>query len=146
MKPEPPAVLGQLAAWLAMDLAPTVQPYQQSALGLAAALLGMTVEEADRAVSRRVEENAALRGLLARGADLVEARLSARLQALAEGVDESLLVSALEASNAALRAGLIELHAAVEALDGEAARALEADIWAELRASTERRVLSTAPV
>ena len=146
MKPEPPAMLGQLAAWLSMDLAPTAQPYQQAALGLAAALLGMTVEEADRAVARRVEENAAIRALLGRGADLVEARLLARLQALADGVDDSLLVSALEASNAALRAGLIDLHAAVEALDGEAARALEAGIWDELRASTERRRLSTATV
>src|SRR5690606_4204289 len=133
-------------AWLTMDLAPTAQPYQQNALGLAAALIGMTIEEADRAVARRVEENAAIRALLDRGAGLVEARLSARLQALAEGVDGSLLVSELETSNAALRDGLIELHAAVEALDGEAARALEADIWAELRASTERRRLSTATV
>ena len=138
MKPEPPAMLGQLAAWLTMDVAPTALPYQQSSLGLAAALIGMTIEEADRAVARRVEENAAIRDLLKRGADLVEARLSARLQVLAEGVDESLLVSALEASNAALRTGLIELHAAVEALDGESARALDADIWVELRASTER--------
>jgi hypothetical protein len=146
MKPEPPAMLGQLAAWLTMDVAPNAVPYQQSSLGLAAALIGLTVEEADRAAARRVEENAVIRGLLGRGADLVEARLSARLQALAEGADESLLVSALEASNAALREGLIELHAAVEALDGAAARALEADIWAELRASTERRRLSSATV
>lgn len=146
MKPEPPAMLGQLAAWLTMDVAPNAVPYQQSALGLAAALIGMTVEEADRAASRRVEENAAIRALLARGADLVEARLSERLQALADGRDESLLVSALEVSNAELRAALIDLHAAAEALDGEAARALEADIWTELRVSTERRRLASATV
>ena len=146
MKPEPPAMLGQLAAWLTQDLAPGVAAYQQSALGMSAGLIGMTIEEADRAVARRVEENAAIRGLLARGADLVEARLSARLQALADGRDESLRVSALEAGNAELRAALIELHAAVEALDGAAARALDADIWAELRASTERRKLSAGTV
>ncbi|MCC7267012.1 MAG: hypothetical protein IT546_06690 [Caulobacteraceae bacterium] len=139
-------MLGQLAAWLTRDLAPGVAAYQQSALGMSAGLIGMCIEEADRAVARRVEENAAIRGLLARGADLVEARLSARLQALAEGADASLLVSALEAVNAELRAALIDLHAAVEALDGEAARALEADIWAELRASTERRRLSAGTV
>ena len=139
-------MLGQLAAWLTMDLAPGVAAYQQSSLGLSAALLGMTIEEADRAASRRVEENAAIRGLLKRGADLVEARLSARFQVLAGDEDGDLRISALEASNAALRAGLIELHAAVEALDGEAAHALDADIWAELRASTERRKLASATV
>ena len=139
-------MLAQLSAWLTRDLAPGVAPYQQSALGMSAGLIGMTIEEADRAVARRVEENAAIRGLLARGADLVEARFSARLQALAGGADASLLVSALEAGNAELRAALIDLHAAVEALDGEAARALEADIWTELRASTERRRLSAGTV
>ena len=146
MKPEPPAVLGALAAWLTQDLAPGVVAYQQSALGLSAALLGMTIEEWDRGAARRVEENRAIRGLLRRGADLVEARLSARFQALSGEADNDLRLSALEAANAELRQALIDLQAAIEALDGEAARTLDAAIWQELRASTERRRLSSAPI
>ena len=88
--------------------------------------------------ARLVEENRAIRRLLARGG---EAGLD--LAALAAGSDDDLRISALKAANDALRAGLIELHAAAEA---RGAAELEAAIWAELRASTERRKLAASPV
>lgn len=52
-------------------------------------------------------------------------------------------LSVLKAANDRLRAALIEAHAAAEAA-GDTGR--QEAIWAELRASTERRKLSTAPV
>ena len=59
--------------------------------------------------------------------------------------DASLRVPDLDAANLALRALLIELHAHVEELPGAEARRLEAAIWRELAASTERRKLSLSP-
>ena len=51
----------------------------------------------------------------------------------------------LEAGNRALRSLLIELHAHVEGLPGDGARRIEAAIWRELAASTERRKLASGP-
>jgi hypothetical protein len=56
-----------------------------------------------------------------------------------------LLVPELEAGNRALRALLIELHAHVEGLESAEARRIEAAIWRELAASTQRRKLSLGP-
>jgi hypothetical protein len=63
---------------------------------------------------------------------------------LAEGGDDDLRISALSAMNARLRAALIDLHAAVERDPSPEARELEAEIWEELRRSTERRLMSGA--
>ncbi|MEN8162019.1 MAG: hypothetical protein ABFS41_18260 [Myxococcota bacterium] len=147
MKPEPSQVLERVMQALLTEIGPAVQPgYRQATVTMQAMLLAMTREEMDRAAARRVEENAALRALFAKGAPLVpDAALRARLSDAAGEEDTSLLVPDLEAANQALRALLIELHTAVEALDGDDARALEAAIWRELAASTERRKLSVAP-
>jgi predicted DNA-binding ribbon-helix-helix protein len=53
-------------------------------------------------------------------------------------------VSALHERNRALRALLVRVHAHVERLDGDAARALEERIWTELVESTRRRQLDLA--
>jgi hypothetical protein len=57
----------------------------------------------------------------------------------AESQDASLLVTDLDLANRALRALLLRLHVYVEERPDEAARRVEAAIWKELRASTERR-------
>ncbi len=114
--------------------------YEQSSVGVLAVMLAEVKQEFERAAARRVEENAALRGLFAEAALVVaDTALRARLEEAAAGAEASLLVSALEASNAALRALLIELHAHVEELDSPGARRIEDAIWRELAASTERR-------
>jgi hypothetical protein len=106
----------------------------------------MAAEEWERAASRRVEENEALRALFRdAAAGVADAELGRRLTDAAGTRDTDLRVSALEAGNASLRALLIELHAHVETLDGPAARRVEDAIWAELRRSTERRALALAP-
>jgi len=146
MKPDENLVLADAASRFATVIAPQVQPaYLAAAIGMYGGLLGMIAEDWDRSASRRVEENRAIRALFRDAAGLeleLEPGLAARLAGLAAGNDEDLRLSALEAGNEALRAALIDLHAAVEAMDGAPAKALNDAIWAELSASTERRRLS----
>lgn len=144
MKPDPQRVLEQTAQRLATDVLAAVQPrYLQAGVGMLAGLLGAVREEFDRAAARRVEENAALRALFARGAWVVtDAVLAARLREAAATRDASLRVPDLEAGNQALRGLLIALHAHLETLATPAAREVEETIWRELAASTERRRLS----
>lgn len=145
MKPDPQRVLEQTVQNLLVDVLPSLQPrYRQAGLAISAGLLMSVREEFDRAAARRVEENAALRALFARGASVVtDTALAARLRAAAATRDESLLVPALDATNRELRALLIELHAQIEALATPAARELDAAIWRELVASAARRRLSS---
>ena len=140
MKPDIPAVLAELAGLVARNAAPDLDPAERAgALTLSAALLGMAAEAWDGAAQRLVEENRALRALLADAGDRTGANA-----ALVGTEGSDLTISALSAANARLRAGLIALHAAVEAEDSPEARALESRIWQELRLSTERRHMSSA--
>ena len=147
MKPEASHALERLMQALIGDVAPAVAPaYRQASVTVHALMVGAVREELDRAASRRVEENRALRGLFRDTAGIVaDGALRARLADAAAAEDASLLVPALEASNRALRSLLVELHVHVEDLPGEAARRVEAAIWRELAASTERRKLALGP-
>jgi len=127
MTPEVPAVLAELAAVVARNAAPGVpEPERASELGLTAMLLGLAAEVWDGAAARLVEENRALRALLSD-----------------TGADEDLRLSKLKAGNDRLRAALIEAQIAAEQA-GDQAR--QEAIWAELRASTERRKISVSLV
>lgn len=127
MTPEVPSVLTELAGLLLKNAQPGVPEAERASdLSLSAMLLMVAAETWDGAAHALVEENRALRGLLGEA-----------------GEDADLRLSALRRENARLRAALIELHVRAEA-DGDTA--LQARIWAELLASTERRRLSSAPV
>jgi hypothetical protein len=127
MTPEVPAVLTRLAQIAARNAAPGVPDGERASdLGIAATLLNVVAEVWDGAAARLVEENRALRALLA------EAR-----------ADDDLRISALTAENRRLRARLIAAQVAAEQA-GDTAR--QDAIWAELVASTERRKLSTSLV
>jgi hypothetical protein len=127
MTPTVPAVLAELAGLLARNALPgTPEPERANTLNLSAMLLAIAAETWDTAAARLVEENRALRALLAE-----------------PGADDDLRLSALKAENDRLRARLIAEHVAAEAA-GDAPR--QDAIWAELVASTERRRISTAPV
>ena len=147
MKPEASHALERVMQSLLTELMPAVQPaYRQASVAMQAMMLASVREELDRAAARRVEENRALRSLFAEAAPAVtDAALRERLAAAAATADDSLLVPALEEGNRALRSLLIELHAHVEGLAGGEARRLEAAIWRELAASTERRKLGLGP-
>ena len=126
------------------EVAPHVAPSYRQASVLSAGVLLMSVgEELDRIAERRITENACLRGIFRDAASaVVDPALGSRLVDAAASVESDYRISALDASNDALRALLIELHAHLESLPGDAARALESRIWRELAASTERRRLS----
>lgn len=147
MKPDPARFLGVAATHLMTQTAPALGPgYEQSNANVLALMLLAVGEELERAAARRVEENGELRRIFAEAVSVVEdARLRDRLEASAASTEESLAVSALETANAALRALLVELHAHVETLDSPEARRVEAAIWSELVASTERRKLGMGP-
>lgn len=146
MVPSVPLVLNGIARTLLMDLLPqTTHAYGGQTLQLGAALAMMCAQEFDRAAARLAEENDALARLLSDAAALVgDPVLRDELRSVASAASPSLLVSSLHERNRALRALLIGLHAEVETLDGDAARALEARIWAELVESTRRRQLDMA--
>ena len=127
MNPEVPAVLVQLAGVVGRSAMPGVpEPERASDLALTAMLLVLAAEVWDGAAARLVEENRALRTLLAE-----------------TGADDDLRLSALKAENDRLRRLLIAAQVAAEAA-GDAAR--QAAIWAELVRSTERRLLSVSLV
>jgi hypothetical protein len=121
--------------------------YQQRSALLIGVLLLLVAEDAERMTERLVEENAAMRDIFNRAAPHVaDPDLRARLEELGKATDLSLRVSPLQAANDSLRGALIELHAHVEEQSDASARRIEAEIWAELAASTERRRLSMAPI
>jgi hypothetical protein len=139
MNPTVPAVLAELAGLCMRNAMPDVHPADRaSSLSLSAALLGVAAEVWDGMAARLVAENRAIRPLLARAG---EAGLD--FSELVVGSDDDLRLSSLQAANNALRAALIELQTAAEA---KGARDLEAAVWAELLASTERRKLASSPV
>jgi hypothetical protein len=141
MKPDPTTVLDGVSANLIVDVIPHIATsYGQQAVAGCATLLAAAREEVERGVARRVEENRALRRLFAEArAAVTDAALAAALTEAAEGQDASLLFTDIDLANRALRALLVRLHLHVEEQSGEAARRVEAAIWSELRASTERR-------
>ena len=146
MTPDPRLVIGDVAGRIMQVLAPDLQsPYLYGTASLMAAVLGMMVEEWDRAADRLAEENAAIRTLFAQAAPLAPGGLSARLGDLSKAADLDLKVSTLQSANNTLRGALIDLQAWSEDQTGSAAMALNVAIWAELSTSTERRRLSATP-
>lgn len=127
MTPDVPAVLSELATLLLRNAMPdTPEAERASALGLSAMLLNIAAEVWDGAAQNLVRENRALAALLGAAAS-----------------EDDLRLSALRAENQRLRAELIAAHIAAEQA-GDTAR--QDAIWAELRASTERRMLSVSLV
>ncbi|HEX5380249.1 MAG TPA: hypothetical protein VFW47_16850 [Phenylobacterium sp.] len=125
MKPDVPMVLVEMAGLVARNAAPDVPAADRaSALGLTAALMGFAAQAWDGAAHNLVQENRAIRALLG-----------------LQGSDEDLRLSVLSQENARLRQALIDRHAEVEGKDP----AMEAAIWAELVASTERRMVAGSP-
>lgn len=137
MTPSVPAVLAEIAGLALRNAMPDVHPADRaSSLGLSAALLGMAAEVWDGTAARLVEENRAVRALLARAGEV-----GLDFSELAARDDADLRISSLQAANDVLRAALIALQTTAEAKSP----ALDTDIWAELVASTERRKMAASP-
>ena len=139
MKPSIPAAARDLAARLRSEIVPELTGFRANNVAMGSAMIDMIAEEFDRAVARLFEENEAVRALLQRGA-----ALGAGIEAPDAPAKPDLRVSALEAENDHLRGALIGLQAALETREDSDARALDADIWAELGQSVERRRIASA--
>lgn len=139
MKPSIPAAASDLAARLRSEIVSELTGFRANNVAMGSAMIDMIAEEFDRAAARLFEENEAVRGLLRRGAALVNAIAAPDVPAAVD-----LRVSALEAENDALRAALIDVQAALETRSDADARALDADIWRELGRSVERRRIASA--
>jgi hypothetical protein len=118
-------------------------PFGQQTAGLSATLAVLLAQEFDRAASRLVEENIATSAILGDAQPLVTSTdLHERIaSALSQPPTTDFRVSSLQARNDDLRKLLIEVHAGVESLPGDDARAMNERIWDELRESTRRRHL-----
>lgn len=141
MRPPVPLVAAGFSTRLGEEFVPKLEGFSANNAAMMAAMMQMIAEEWDRAASRPVEENAIIRGILRRAADVLG---DPSLLALAGGADTDLRISSLEAANDTLRRALTDVHARVEATTGAAARELEQAIWDELRASVERRRIGSA--
>lgn len=141
MRPDPSRVLLGIAATLSTQIAMEAKtPFGAYLAGMSAGLTSTLAVEFERIVDRLNTENRALVALLGDAAPLVDDGLRARLEvAKGDATPPNLLLSTFVAANDRLRALLIEVHIAVEATPGDAARAMEARIWDELRESTRRR-------
>ena len=148
MKPDVDLVLRKIAEKLFGEIGPALSDaYMRSNVEVAAGLLIAAAEDYDRAAAVRVEENRAIRKLFGGAASkIVEPALRDRLVSAAASEDPSLLVSALDAENARLRALLIELHAYVETRSEDWARALCREVWRELEAGAARRAIGFYPL
>ena len=141
MRPAVAPVAAFLATRMSQEIAPKLEGFSAGNAGMIGAMLQMMSEEWDRAASRLVEENAAVRALLQRAGKVLG---DATFGTAAVGDDADLRISSLDAANDRLRRVLSVAHARVEERDGPDARALEAAIWEELRASVARRRISSA--
>lgn len=141
MRPNIVPVAATLGERLVTEIAPELTGFRAGNASMIGAMLKMISEEWDRAASRLVEENVAIRQILGRAAELFGDDAFA---AEARGQDQDLRIGALEAVNDRLRAALIVLHMKVEQAEGEDMRALDDAIWRELAASVERRRISSA--
>ena len=144
MRPDVTRVLGGVAATIAGSLMPELTtPFARATAATSAGILGMIAQEFDRAAARQVEENDAIRQILALAVDVVdEDGLTARCADVLESPPErDYRVSTLKAENDILRGLLIDVHAHAESRDDAAALNLVERIWDELRASTRRRTL-----
>lgn len=141
MRPAVAPVAAFLATRMSQEIAPKLEGFSAGNAGMIGAMLQMMSEEWDRAASRLVAENAAVRGLLQRAGEVLG---DASFGTAAVGDDSDLRISSLDAANDRLRRVLTEAHARAEERDGADARALEAAIWDELRASVARRRITLA--
>jgi hypothetical protein len=143
MKPEVSDILTGVLGAVLTDIAPHLpEGYAQGSMSLIALLMIFSAQEYDRAAEVRRAENDAMRALFADVAGSVpDPDLRGRLERASRETDDSLRVSALNTSNAALKDLLIELHVLTEESDAPWGRSADEMIWALLAEFTAARHL-----
>jgi hypothetical protein len=145
MRPDGARVLFGMASRMAETVLPEMQtPIGVQNAGIAISLALALGQEFDRLVDRLLVEASAVAAILKDAAPLLEdGELRARaLAAAARTVPANYRVSTVQALNDSVRAALIDVHAAIEQIEGEEAAAMNDRIWAELQESTRRRQIS----
>lgn len=148
MKPEPARVLQGVGMTLLTTVLGDAQtPFGQQTVSVAGGLVFMVADEFDRAADRLVVENAIVRDILIDARPLLPPAMRSGIDTAIATRSTSYKVSALQAENDVLRGALVDVHAAVDAIDSDeakvAAQAFSERIWAELVASTRRREFAT---
>lgn len=144
------AVLNRVSQHLKESIVPTLDGYSAYYVGIAATIIECAALEYDSAAQVRVDENNALRGLLAAAAPFVSEKLAGRVRSslTGDGMTESVRISELTRVNRVLRAMLIEVHEEVEQrLNEDWAASLNAEIIKQYSSMSERyqfdKLLST---
>jgi hypothetical protein len=140
-------VLGALAGHLFTEVLPLLSAsYAQADTMMTALLLTGAAEEFGRAAEVRSSDIREMRELFAEAARrLPPGALRDRVAAASDREAQSLLIADLDACRDDLAGALIALHEAVETSREPWARELDAKIWQHLRASTQRRAMTTSP-
>jgi hypothetical protein len=147
MKPGIDHHLMAMAGTLGMKIIPAIPDghYAQGDARMTAVLAIVMAQEAERAADTLIRENAAMRALFGRAQAHVQDDLAQQITQAATSQDSDFRLSTLERGNAALKTVLIALHAQVELIDSDWARALDRDIWALLhRGATDRMLFIPA--
>ena len=144
MRPEVDNILQTTAVQLMTQIAPQLPPgYTQSSAGLMGILLGFCAQEYENGAEIRASENAEMRNLLAElEASVEDVRLRVKLGAVMGERDASLKISDLNYSNAELKKLLIEVQTCLETRDDDRARLARREIWAVLKASAKKRLVT----
>ena len=144
MQPGIDQLLMSVATTLATRILPELGPesYATGDARMSAALAVMIAQEADRAADTLVRENREMRAFIV---EALQKPLDPALHATLAGEpapDETdLRISALSIVHDRLSEKLIDLHATVEEIDMDWARAMDREIWAFLLRGAERRAL-----
>ncbi len=124
------ASLRRIVDLLRDEVGPEVQtPFLAQSVRMAGGLLTICANWVDDAAAIRVEENAAIRKVLAEASVSLDGDLSARLRAASLSSDPGLRISQLDAENHRLRMLLVEAHGVAERGEGASPQVLDAAIW-----------------
>ena len=139
MKPEADQILMFSGLKLAAEYAPQIPTqYGQGMAQVVAALMFMSAQEYDRAADIRVSENIDIRALFKLLApQIADANLRRDLETAAAAREDSLRISALNASNEYLRKVFIRLHTYLDETDADTK-----PVWDVLKAMAARRTLT----
>lgn len=152
MRPHPEELVRILQTGVLSHFAPELQSsYAKAQFGFSMLLFGLATRNADAAVPDLMDENSALRALLAEARDAM-ARIDGRgapqaaaaIDALAPPAD-SLRLAALRAENDAIRAVLAGMAPLIEAAGDDEAllplRDVRARIYEHLQAAARKRIV-----
>lgn len=143
MRPDAGDLLMGSFGTLLMDIVPNLNAtYATGSATLVGLLMYCASLEYERGAQVRSTENGTFRHIFRDAAPYLDGDLAARVAEAAEGTDESLAISALNAANDYLRRVLIDLHAHVEEVEAAWARETERAILEALDASAKMRAIA----